>query len=239
MSTSDNADTPKTFESRVNEVVSKATFAEDGTMQLPEGIEADDAVLYAAKLEKQRRDTQSSFTRVSQEKKRLEAENAKLVENWQKDAIKNLSAAERADLEELKIQDPEAWRERLNQIDSEAAAKFDERRQSISQEAHQLTELELREQQLEEFNRANPEFQITDDVIDNDIPPRLTKQLEKGEITFTEFLEKAKNFVTKPKKVPGADAPNEPNLSNVPGGHKPSEAARQQQMSNDYNNEIF
>lgn len=239
MGTSDNADTPKTFEAKVNELVSQATFADDGTMQLPEGVEADEAVLYAAKLEKQRRDTQASYTRAQQERKRLEAENAKLAEHWQQDAIKTLSATDRADLEELKATDPEAWRERMNQLEQEQIQKFNERRNTISQEASQLTELELREQQLEEFNQANPDFQITDDVIDNDIPPRLTKQLEKGEISFTEFLEKAKKFVTTPKKVVGQQAPGEPNLGQVPGGHKPSEGARQQQMSNDYNNEIF
>lgn len=239
MSTSDNADTP-TFEQQVNQVVSQATFAEDGTMNLPDGVEANEAVLYAAKLEKQRRDTQAGFTRLSQEKKRLEAENAKLTENWQQDALKNLSVADQAELEELKMQDPEAWREKMNELEQAEAAKFSERRQAISQEASQLTELELREQQLEEFNKANPDFQITDEVIDNDIPPRLTKQLENGDITFTDFLEKAKKFVTSPKKIKGGDTPpNEPNLGAAAGGHKPSDQAREQQMNNDYNNEIF
>lgn len=238
MSTSDNADTP-TFEQQVNEVVSQATYDDNGNMQLPDGVEANEAVLYAAKLEKQRRDTQSSFTKVSQQNKRLEAENAKLTESWQQDYLKTLSVADQAEMEELKVQDPEEWRNKMNQLEQAEAAKFSERRQAISHEASQLTELELREQQLEEFNKANPDFQITDDVIDNDIPPRLTKQLEQGKLSFGEFLEKAKKYVTTPKKIAGQNAPDDPNLGQAPGGHKPSDRAREQQMSTDYKNEIF
>ena len=238
MSTPGNTDTPS-FADRVNEVVSSATVDESGNLQLPDDIEADEAVLYAAKLEKQRRDTQSSYTKAQQRAKQLEAENNKLAEKWQEDALKNLSIADQAEMEELKLQDPDAWREKMNELEEEQRNKFTERRQSVSQEAQQLTELELREQQLEEFNKANPDFQITDDVIDNDIPPRLTKQLENGDITFDEFLNKAKDYVQKPKAIKGAQAPNDPNLGEAAGGHKPSEQARKKQMSNDYNQEIF
>lgn len=238
MSTPGNTDTPS-FAEQVNSIVSQASTDESGNLQLPEGVEADEAVMYAAKLEKQRRDTQSSFTRLSQENKRLQAETSKLTEQWEADALKNLTVEDQAEMEELKMQDPETWREKMNQLEATQRTKFSERRESVAKEAQHLTEVELREQQLEEFNKANPEFQITDDVIDNDIPPRLTKSLESGDLTFEEFLEKAKKYISTPKKIQGQEAPNEPNIGKVPGSHKPSDSAREQQMSQDYNKEIF
>lgn len=238
MSTPGNTDTPS-FADQVNNIVSQATVDDSGNLQLPEGVEADESVMYAAKLEKQRRDTQSSFTRLSQENKRLQAEADKLTQNWEQDALKNLTIEDRAEMEELKAQDPEEWRNKMNQLEQDQKAKFAERRAGVTKEAQQLTELELREQQLNAFNEANPDFQITDDVIDNDIPPRLTKSLENGDLTFEEFLEKAKKYISTPKKIQGQNAPDEPNLGKVPGSHKPSDEAREKQINADYSNEIF
>jgi len=238
MSTTGNTDTPS-FEQRVQSIVSQATVDESGNLQLPEGIEADEAVLYAAKLEKQRRDTQSAFTKSQQQLRAKEAEAARLAEHWQKDALANLSKADLADLEELKLQDPEAWRDKINALEEQQRAKFQERRNQVTQEAQQFTELELREQQLNEFNQANPDFQITDEVIENDIPPRITKKLEKGEISFGEFLEECKKYISKPKKIAGSEAPNEPNLSRAPGGNAPSPEAVRAQSTNSYKNEVF
>ena len=238
MSTSDKADTPS-FAQKVNELVSKATFDDNGTMQLPEGVEADESVLFAAKLEKQRRDTQASFTRLSQENKKLTAEKDKLSEAWRADYMKTLSVGDKAELEELRTQDPEAWRQKMNSLEQEEAGKFGERVSQVSKEAHQLTELELREQQLAAFNEANPDFQITDEVIDNDIPPRITKKLEQGNITFEEFLQEVKTYVNKPKAIKADPAPGDPNFSDNPGSDKPSAAAVEQQMADDYKKEIF
>ena len=107
MSTPDNSDT---FEQKVNTVVSQFTTGEDGKLALPDGVEVDEATLFAARAEKRRRDTQASFTKTQQENKRLQAENDKLVQSWEQDAMSQLPAKEQARLEELKHQDPDAWR---------------------------------------------------------------------------------------------------------------------------------
>ena len=102
-----------TFESRVNEVVAKATFDDKGNMQLPDGMQADESVMYAAKQVKRFRDTQSAFTKNQQRLKALEAENEQLASSWESDAVSNLSNSEQARLEELKVQDPDAWRSEI------------------------------------------------------------------------------------------------------------------------------
>lgn len=236
MSTSDNADT---FAQQVNNVVSQATVDEKGNFQLPDGVEASDEVLYAAKLEKKYRDTQSGFTKAQQEKKRLEAENEKLALSWQQDAVKSLSSTEQARLEELKSTDPESWREELNNLETKKQEEFGNRRKEISQEAYEMTALEQREAELEAFNKANPDFAITDDVIENDIPPRITNQLKNGEITFSEFLDKSKKYIETPKKIATEPAPGEPGFANVRNKNAPSEEDFTKDFSASYNSTIF
>ena len=68
-------------------------------------------------------------------------------------------------------------------------------------EASTEVELARRAKVLEEFNQSHPDVQLTDELIAYDVPPRLTKQLEKGELTFEEFLDKTYEFLTKPKTV--------------------------------------
>lgn len=236
MSTSDNADT---FAQQVNNIVSQATVDDSGNLQLPDGVEASEEVLYAAKIEKRARDTQSAFTKAQQERKRLEAENEKLAMSWQQDAVKNLSSTEQARLEELKSTDPEAWRDEMNSLEQKRIDEFNERRQGITKEAQEMTELELREAQLEAYNKANPEFAITDEVIENDIPPRITNKLKNGDITFEEFLEQSKKYIETPKKIKTEEAPGEPNFAGTRNKNAPTEEDFSKDFSATYNNTVF
>lgn len=237
MSTPDDT---QTFESKVNTVVSQMTKDDKGNLQLPDGVEASEEVIYAAKLVKRQRDTQSAFTKNQQRLKALEAENEKLASSWESDAVSNLSNSEQARLEELKVQDPEAWRQEIANLEGEKRTKFQERRQAISEEANQVTELERRQMQLEQFNQDNPDVNITDEVIQNDIPPRITKKLENGEIQFDEFLTEVATYLGKGKKInPGDKPPQEPDFNGARGSNAPSKEAVTKQDSNDYTQEIF
>ena len=51
------------FEEQVNDVVAKSTVDDKGNLQLPDDVQASDEVMFAAKLAKRHRDTQSSFTK--------------------------------------------------------------------------------------------------------------------------------------------------------------------------------
>ena len=238
MSTPD--DTQNNFESKVNAVVSQMTADDKGNLQLPDGVEASEEVLYAAKLVKRQRDTQGAYTKSQQRLKALEAENEKLAASWESDAVSNLSNAEQARLEELKVQDPDAWRSEIAKLEDEKRNQFKEKRQAISDEASKLTELERRELQLEQFNKDNPEVNITDEVIQNDIPPRITRKLESGEIQFDEFLTEVATYLGKGKKIAtGEKPPEEPDFKGARGSNTPSKEAVEQQNSNDYSKEIF
>ena len=221
------------------ETVDSLVAQVDDSGNLPDTVEADEGLRYAVQAEVRRRHTQSTYTKTQQELKAEKAKNAALAEHWQKDAVANLSATDKADLEELKTQDPEAWRQKIGELEEAQRTKFSAKVEEINKDASELTELEQRQLELDDFNKANPDHQITDDVIENDVPPRITNQLRDGKLTWTEYLEKVKKYVTTPKTVQKTKVPNEPNLGNMPGGAEPTSEAQNKQSSSDYKAEIF
>jgi len=234
------SDTPETFEEKVNAVVALYTQDADGNLTLPEDVEAEEAVLYAAKLEKRRRDTQSAYTKAQQSLKKAAAEAQAFAEAWEADAVASLSATEQSELEELKHTDPDKWRHRIVELETARRNKFTERKQAVQQKASHETEVEMRARVLEEFSQAHPGFNLTDEVIENDIPPRFTKQLEKGEVSFEEFLDKCHKYLTAGKVV----APGEPpvdmvDLSAVPGASAPAKASVDKDIISSYRSEVF
>jgi hypothetical protein len=227
------------FEEQVNEAINSMVETE-GKWDFPEDVEFNEAVRYTANIERRRRDTQSSFTKQQQKLKALEAENNHLASQWEQDVVKQLTEEQQADLEELKHTDQEAWREKINKYEQENASKVKDKRNKIKEKVQEETELERRSRLLEEYNEANPEFQLTDDVIENDIPPRLTKKLATGELSFDEFLEKSREYLGAPKTInKGKKAPNEPDLSKESGGVTPQQSAVDADIRASYRKETY
>lgn len=226
------------IEVKVNELVSKVTKDDTGKLQFPE--DADPALVVAARNEIRRRDTQSSYSKAEQRIKQLELENNQLASSWEQDAAHNLPSEEKARLDELKVQDPEAWRQEITKLEEQNKAKIKEKRETIKQETSKLSELDQRKVDLEEFAQNNPDLAINDDVIANDIPPRITKKLENGTISFKEYLEEVKSYLSKGKVVAKGDKPDAtPDFAKSRGSATPSESAKKGQDKNDYSNEIF
>lgn len=228
----------QTYEQRVNEAVStlvneegKLTFADD----------MDEGFRFAVTAEKRRRDTQSAFTKAQMENARLQAEANHLAQGWQKDFASSLPPTVQAELEELKHINPEEWRAKLNALETERQAHFDKARQEISVKAKGESELDFRKRALEQFVSENPNLELNDDVIANDLPPRFVKQLEAGEVTFPEFLNNAATYLSKNKVVkPAEEVAGKPvNLSKVTGSASPSDDAQNNASLKTYSDEIF
>lgn len=221
------------FAESVNEAIKGAV---DGKL----ADDLNESVKYAATSEMRRRDTQSAFTKEQQRGDRLETENTKMADVWGAEVAKNLTDEQRTSLEELKHTDPEAWREALNKHESDNAEKFKETRKKISTEAKEETELQRRTRVLSEYNEANPDSQLTDDVINNDLPPRITKQLADGKIDFDEFVKQATTYLGKPKVIDkGEEIKKTPDLSDVGGSNVPPEDAIAAEADATYKGEIY
>lgn len=228
------------FGDRVNAIVAKMTQGEDGIWKLPDSIEADETIRYAATVEKRRRDTESQLGKTKHALKAKESEAAELQTKLQQYMADNLTSRQRADLEELKYTNPDQWREQLAGVEKAAQAKVKEELGTISQKASQHAELERRSQILAEHNNSNPQYAITDEVLANDIPPRIARRLERGEVTFEEFLAEASDYL-KAGKVFGS--PNkidpQPNLGNAGGGSKPTNTSASPDFEASYKAQIF
>ena len=239
MATENTPDQP-TFAAQVNEVVSKATVGEDGNLQLPEGVEVDENVMYAATLEKRRRDTQSAYSKSQSELAATRAENKTLTSSLQSHEVGKITAEQQEELDELKVTDPDAWRAKLNEIEGLNKTAFDQRMQEIRTQSAGVSEVEQRSLLLEAFTEANPDIKLTDDVIQNDIPPRYTNKLKNGDCSFEEFLADCKTYLTSDKVIGATEAPAEqPNLGDQPGGAEPDPEAVKNQSNSDYKTEIF
>jgi hypothetical protein len=228
----------QTFEQKVNSILAEAKPGEDGKLVLPEDL--DEATRFSVMAEKRRRDTQAAYTTSQQRAKALEVENQELAKGWEGDVVGKLNSEQQAELEELKHEDPEAWRQRINALEQENRQAFAETRENISSKAKEESELDRRTRLLAEYNESNPSVLITDDVIDNDVPPRFTRQLANGEINFEEFLSKVSDYLGKPKVLsPGTKAPDSPNLANSSGGATPSDKAVEASISESYKTETY
>lgn len=229
-----------TYADKVNGLASSLVKNDKGKLVVPEGTEVDESLLYAAKLEVRRRDTVSMSSKDKTRLKALEAENSKLASTWAEEATANLTSIQQSELQELKNTDPDAWRAKIDTYQSEATTKNKEKIATIKAEVNKETELERRARVLDEHNDTNKDFQLTDEVIDNDLPPRITKRLEDGEIDFDEFLQQAHAYLSKGKVLDkGTTKTKEPNLNKSGGTSTPSDKAIDTDIRESYKKVIF
>lgn len=227
-----------TFAEQVNKVVGDMVQKEDGTWELPEG-EFSDELKYAVVSEKRRRDMQSVLGKTQHElalsNKEREALKTRLTERVQI----NMSAEEQEEMQELKFSDPDKWRERMNTYEQRAKEELENELGEVKTTVTKETELERRQRVLDEFNAANPDLQITDEVIAYDVPPRITKKLEDGTISFDEFLGEVKDYLSRGKVIKKEKTLDQPNLNDLGGSDKAEEDAIQKDITTSYAKEIY
>ena len=232
----DNTTAP-TFEQRVSEVIKQFTQDDSGKTILPEGLVVDESVRYAAMAEKRRRDTESALGKATQ-KLRAEEATRKELEKRVAGQI-SMTPDEQYAMEELKYADPEAWRRQANDFEQRASTSLQEELSIISSNASQQAELERRTQVLTQFNYDNSDYPITDEALAQDIPPRITKKLAEGKVSFEDFLMEAHAYLAAPKKVGGGKLSVQPNLGSMGGGSEPSDEARAASEMSSYKDTVF
>ena len=184
------------------------------------------------KAEKRRKDTQAAFTKSQQALKAKEAELQVL-----KTTGPAITPEVAKELEDLKFKDPDAWKSRLDELKDKHNATIVAKTKELTDQVVHQSELERRASVLAEFNAANPSLVITDEVIQYDIPPRITKKLAEGTVSFEDFLVEVKEYLNAPKKVKADGVEQQPNLSKVGGGSTPTVDSGK--VATSYEKEIF
>jgi len=188
--------------------------------------------------EKRYKDTQGAYTKSQQE---LKAAKAKLevLEKLTTPKVE-LDESTKAELEDLKFSNPEAWRVKLNTLEKEAQNKHRETLTEAERIARQQVELENRTRVLKEFQASHPNLTITDEVIKYDVPPRITNRLEMGEISFEQYLDDVADYLNQGKVIgDGNSTLNQPNLKNVGGGDTATDGSVKRDIVKDYANIVF
>ncbi len=171
--------------------------------------------------EKRFKDTQAAYTQSRQELAKTKAQ-LRAAEEITKFAM---PADVKARLDELKFSDPDAWRDELNAFEQSKTKKFEEaytaNTEAILSELNQAD----RVQTLQEFNSLHG-VEITESLLQNEIPNRIHNELNSGTIDYATYLAKCVEYMRTPKVIAGTqEVLGQPNIGKIGGGATPGEAA--------------
>ena len=154
--------------------------------------------------ERKARDHQASYTKSRQELVAVKAVNTEL----EKLAVGStaISAEQQSELDELKFSDPDEWFKLKSQYEQEASKQSQQKIQEVTTTASEKAVQELtlveRTEALADFT-ASTGIELTDDVMMNDIPPRL--QSKMGSMPFEDYLQEVATYLGKGKVVKPTD----------------------------------
>lgn len=196
--------------------------------------------------EKRFKDTQAFATKIAQEKADKERELAELkaelsvLKTTAKPSL-TIDAQVKSELEDLKYSDPDAWRTRVNELETAANAEFNSKIVEAKQLSSQQLELQRRANVLTQFQNEHPDVVFTDELLHLDIPQRIVKELENGKVTYEEFLNNVYNYVKTPKVIGSTTKTLEqPNLSKTGGDDTPTKnSSSNQNIIQTYENMEF
>lgn len=208
--------TPKDdLSARIDEALKNVD--DKGKVQFPEDV--DPLFKRLVNTEKSARDNKAAYTKSRQElaevKAAKEVLESKVVSN-----SSQLSEDQIAELDDLKYTDPDAYFAKRSKYEQEAKARASgeliELTKAASTKALQDLTLVERQEQLHNFQVLTG-IVLTDDVMANDIPPRLQRKI--SEMPFEEYLKEVAVYLTKGKVIkPTDDGLDVTNISLLAGG---------------------
>ena len=230
------------IQEQADEYLAKAKKSKSGKLEFD--ANTPEAVRLVAIANKRHRDAQRELTKVTQSLAMLKAEKSELLKHTKKLSKVKLTKAQQEELDELKFEDPEAWREKLDEYESEARGKLEEglnkKLKEASAESTKAVLAEQRKAILKQYKEDNPDFHIDEDVIENDVPPRLSKALNDPEADYKEALNNVREYLETGKVIDkGSDILAQPNLSKVGGRDKPSKDTVEVALETQYQKDVF
>lgn len=212
----------------VDEIISQSLVKQDdGTYLGKDNVKLKDALgaldisedkASAVTSEIRRRNTESSFTRTNQENIELKAE-LDVYKGLVPSGL-DITQDEQDALDRLKYSDPDAWFDKVSELKNSSQNTRNTRTKAAVDEAkanaRKNDTVSSRALLLEEFN-SNTATPLTDEQLQYDIPPRLVRRVELGEITFGEMLEQAHDFINGEKVIKQPEYQDEPSFRDTPG----------------------
>ena len=202
-----------TLGQQANEFLRSAQTDDGGNLILPDDIPNELKELVVT--EKKFRDTQSGYTKSRQEVAELKAENEALLA---KVGSANISPEDQEALNAIKYEDPDRYFAERTRLENEAKTRGNAQVQDTlniarqtAQETYRQEELKRRTKILADF-QSNTGFQLTEDIINKDVPPRIQDKLKNG-MEFGAWLYEVKTYLDTPKRVENEQIDNVTNIS--------------------------
>jgi len=211
---------------------------DSGKLQLPDDM--PDWQKHVIRSEKRQRDAQSELGRTQSKLRESDARNGVLMNTASTIVPEDfqLSSEELTKLNELKSNDPDKYRLEVNALEAKAKeaqkVKLKELTDTAAKQANDAFTSKSRVEVLADFRGANPELQITDDALVNDVPPRFINGVNTGEYTYGEYLEKVKVYLNTGKKAPDGKDGDEHNIHKMGGSNTPGKKAAEKAGQDDY-----
>lgn len=225
----------------INDAIKQVTVDDNGKLQYPAGM--DPMLKAAVAASKSFRDTQSGFTKSRMELKEAEAEVTALREKLAETTKQSLELTPetQTELDELMYTDPKAWRAEMNKLEQQSSIVANETLDEVTKSARGTASAEFQMQErlsyLESFNgeRKTP---ITTDMLDNDVPKRISDKLANGELTFESYLDVVSTYLDTGKVVAQAVPTQTADLTQA-NGASTAEASKEREAEVDYTQMTF
>ena len=237
-----NASNPDTnIAELVNEHINN--LDDKGKLQLPEDMA--EWQKHVIRSEKRQRDAQSELSKTKSQLKEEQAAKLVLLDAASSIIPSNfqLSEEEIAELEAIKFQDPDTYRIRVNELEAKAKKAQEDNLTDLTTKAvedvRQSNVSNNRLAVLEEFRLANPNTQLTDDVLVNDVPPRFMNDLNSGKYDYSTYLVKVAEYLNTGKVIPNSGSAEDKSLGDVSGGLTPGKDAANKAGKQDYKKMTF
>jgi len=227
-------------DTEIDELVNKHinNLDDKGKLALPDDM--PDWQKRVIRSEKRQRDAQSELGKTQAQLRESTAINGVLMETagtMVPDDFQ-LSDDEITALNKLKTEDPDKYRLEVNALEAKAKTaqqeKLTELTTKAATDATNAHTTKNRVTVLAEFRGANPTLVITDDVLVNDVPPRLLAGVTNGDYTYSSYLDKVKEYITTGKVAPKGNEGDPHNPGEMPGSQTPGKSAADKAGKADY-----
>lgn len=217
------------FKDKVEKAIAQIQYSPlTGEYIVPKGM--DENVAISAKTARENIELKREGVKNTLRIKKLKENHSLLLEEVSSNYIANLSVGQQEELKELKFSDPDLWRKKVNAYEKDAknlakkefAKKYDTSLEISNEDA----ELSYRGYILAEYNKEHLDKPLTEEVVKNELPPRLLSELDSGKITFETFLAKAERYLGTGKKIVDKKVSKQPNLSKVSGASVPKNSSK-------------
>lgn len=198
---------------------------EDGSLNI-NGENLNPMELALLETEKRRRGSQAASSRDKARADKVSLELEKV-----KEGVIKVQPAEAID-PALKFSDPDEYIRQV--LESKNSNPYQEVFSTASEQATQEAGKMTVDQVIANHNQTHPDKQVTLEMLEYDLPPRLVNEFQSGKMSPSDFLEQASDILYRPTTIANPSIPVMPDLGTVAGQTTPTDDGSDEKLIANY-----